>query len=279
MNKQIQVIIGPTASGKSSYSIELAKRHNAEIISADAFQIYKDFNIGTAKLSIDEMCSIKHHLISEFSPESPYSVKQFIDNVSERVSTIQSDKKSVIICGGSAMYLRALLYGYSPLKRLPTTERPNGTNEELWNQLFKIDPPLANKTPKQNKQRVQRYLELFKIYKRPPSELFQSTKQISDKYKVIGISIEKDKLKEKINSRVEIMISEGLVDEVIQLMKKYNHNSPAFKAIGYKEVLQFLEGKITKETMINLIKKNTIQYAKKQMTWFKAFENVTWINQ
>ena len=141
--KQISVIIGPTASGKSAFSLDLAKQTNCDIISADAYQIYKGFNIGTGTLSHEEMGSIKHYLINEKSPNEDYSVQEFIQSA-ER---IMAKNNNIIICGGSAMYLKALLYGYTPLKRLPPDERPDGEPKDLWNQLNAIDPELAYENP------------------------------------------------------------------------------------------------------------------------------------
>ncbi|MEC8677503.1 MAG: tRNA (adenosine(37)-N6)-dimethylallyltransferase MiaA [Candidatus Margulisiibacteriota bacterium] len=273
--KQISVIIGPTASGKSAFSLNLAKQTNCDIISADAYQIYKGFNIGTGTLSDEEMGSIKHYLINEKSPNEEYSVQEFIQSA-ER---IMAKNNNIIICGGSAMYLKALLYGYTPLKRLPPDERPNGEPKDLWNQLNAIDPQLAIKTPYQNKNRVQRYLELYSIYNQPPSTLFKSQEFDSKKFKVIGLLIENTVLKERISERVDGMIQQGLVDEVRYLMEKYDINAQAFQGIGYKEVIQFLTNKIDYNDMVHLIKKNSYQYAKRQMTWFKAFDHVQWISK
>ncbi len=276
MSEKTTIIIGPTASGKSDLSIHYAKKHSAEIISADAFQVYKEFNIGTGKLSDQDMQGIPHHLIGNRHPENAYSVQLFLDDVASILSNNPSTP--FIICGGSAMYLKALLYGYTPLKRLPANKRPVGEPKELWHALNKIDPQLATKTPYQNTQRIQRYLELYLIYDTPPSQLFKSTSFDEEKYQVIGISIEKQVLRDRINFRIDSMIKQGLVDEVEYLMKKYDNESPAFNAIGYKEVIQFLNNKFDKDTMIKTIKTNTFQYAKRQMTWFKAFQNVHWIS-
>ena len=273
--KQISVIIGPTASGKSAYSLELAKQTNCDILSADAYQIYKEFNIGTGTLSDEDMGSIKHYLINEKNPTEDYSVQEFIQSA----EGIISNTNNIIICGGSAMYLKALLYGYTPLKRLPPEDRPDGDPKDLWEQLNKIDPQIANKTPFQNKNRVQRYLELHKIYKQPPSTLFKSKQFDSKKFKVIGLLIENSVLKERISERVDGMIKQGLVDEVRYLMKKYYINIQAFQGIGYKEVIQFLLDKINYDDMVHLIKKNSYQYARRQMTWFKAFDHVQWISK
>ena len=275
MKKKITVIIGPTASGKSTLAIEHAKNHGADIISADAFQVYKEFDIGTGKLAIDERDGIRHHLIDHISPMMAYSVQQFLNDVADIMATTSPN---IIICGGSAMYLKALLYGYQPLKRLPTHDRPRGTPESLWKRLHEVDPALANKTPYQNQSRVQRYLELYMIYNVPPSSLFSSQEFDSSKYQVIGISIEKEALKDQINQRVDDMIQKGLVDEVNYLMKKYGINAPAFKAIGYKEVIQYLSHSMDKDTMIHTIKQHTFQYAKRQMTWFKRFDHVQWVS-
>ena len=276
MNQQIHVIIGPTASGKSDLSIDLAQQKSAEIISADAFQVYREFNIGTGKLTKNEMKGIKHHLIDAYDPSTPYSVQLFLDDVKK---ITQASSCPLIICGGSAMYIKALLYGYKPLKRLPEDDRPQGDPLELWEHLKQIDPDLAEKTPYQNMQRVQRYLELHKIYQVPPSTLFSSQPMDASKYKVIGLSIEKEALRERINSRVDTMITKGLVDEVNYLMEKYHINSPAFQAIGYKEVIQYFHKKYDKQTMIQKIKQHSYQYAKRQMTWFRTFNNVQWISK
>jgi tRNA dimethylallyltransferase len=272
---KITVIIGPTASGKSDISLKMATKMGGAIISADAFQIYKGFNIGTNTLSANDMQGICHFLINQRSPDQPYSVQNFIDDV--QMITSDHIHTPYIICGGSAMYLKALLYGYRPLKRRPIDQRPEGSPRELWTTLQRIDPDLANKTPYQNKQRVQRYLELYDIYKVPPSTLFQSTPLNTDKYTVIGISIENTELKDRINRRVDTMLAKGLVDEVRELMKKYDEKTPGFQAIGYKETRQYLQGTITTQQMTDLIKKNTYQYARRQMTWFKAFDHVQWI--
>ncbi|MEK9726820.1 MAG: tRNA (adenosine(37)-N6)-dimethylallyltransferase MiaA [Candidatus Margulisiibacteriota bacterium] len=274
MKKNI-VIIGPTASGKSDLSLQLAKQHQCSVISADAFQIYKEFTIGTGKLNLDDQNGVTHFLIDELHPETPYSVQDFLIKVNSLYTERPSER--FIICGGSAMYIKSLLYGYQPLKRLPSTQRPEGTPQHLWDQLHAIDPDLAQKTPYQNKQRVQRYLELYQIYGKPPSSLFKSSPMDSDNYQVMGILIENTILKDRINQRVDCMINKGLVDEVDYLMKKYDSNSQGFQAIGYKEPIAYLQGKISKDTMIQLIKKNSFQYAKRQMTWFRTFDNVHWI--
>ena len=276
MSKKTIVIIGPTASGKSEYSINYALKNASEIISADAFQVYKGLNIGTGTLTHDEMNGIHHHLINHISPNDTYTVQRFLDDVASIVSSKASPH--YIICGGSAMYLKALLYGYQPLKRLPVDERPLGEPLALWEQLQAIDPPLAKKTPYQNKLRVQRYLELHRIYGVPPSSLFSSQQFDSTKYQVIGLSIEKETLKERINHRIDGMIQQGLVDEVKYLMKKYDINQPAFQAIGYKEVIEYLKNQLDKDTMIQTIKRHTFQYAKRQLTWFRSFDNVQWIS-
>jgi tRNA dimethylallyltransferase len=268
------VIIGPTASGKSLLSIKKAKQVGAEVISADTVQVYRDFTIGSAKLTESEMGGVPHHLVGHVHPEHPYNVQQFLDDVTTLKAQLSGP---IIICGGAALYLRALLYGYEPLQRLPDDDKPTGSAEDLWQKLNAIDPELASKTPFQNKARVQRYLELYLIYNQPPSQLFKSRTICDPSYTVIGISIERTELKERINTRVNEMIHNGLVDEVKYLMKKYSGMAPAFRAIGYKEVIQYLQNFHDKDTMIQTIKKNTFDYAKRQMTWFKRFNNVQWV--
>ena len=222
------------------------------------------------------MQGVKHHLIDHVSPNDAYTVQNFIHDATE---LLDSNLAPYVICGGSAMYIRALLYGYKPLKRLPEDERPEGTIDELWAKLNEIDSYLAEKTPKQNKVRVQRYLELHQIYNCAPSDLFRSTPFDSKKYQVIGISIEKEVLKSRINDRVDAMIKDGLVDEVKYLMEKYDITSQGFKAIGYKETIDYIQGKLEIDKMIELIKINSLQYAKRQMTWFRKFDHVEWIEK
>jgi tRNA dimethylallyltransferase len=275
MTKKNVVVIGPTASGKSSFSIKKAKKLGIDIISADAFQVYNEFNIGTATLTELEMQGVTHHLINHINATQPYSVQCFLNDVSR---VIKSSPQPFIVCGGSAMYIKALLYGYRPLKRLPLNQRPEGSPMDLWTTLNNIDPDLAQKTPYQNKTRVQRYLELFMIYRVAPSTLFSSSTMDQVNYQVIGLSIEKEVLRRRINERVERMISQGLVDEVKYLMKKYDIECPAFQAIGYKEVTDYLNQRIDKQTMGDTIKYRTFQYAKRQMTWFRKFDNVQWIS-
>lgn len=277
MVKKTTVIIGPTASGKSKRSIAMAQAMGAAVISADAFQIYRDFNIGTGTLSTQDMAGVPHYLVSERHPEIPYCVDEFIKNV----ANIMRDHpdQPVIICGGSAMYLKALLYSYRPLKRCPAHQRPQGTPNELWHQLHAIDPVLAQKTHPNNKRRVQRYLELAILYDRPPSELFESTPINPHQYDIIGISVERSTLKTMINHRIDGMIQDGLVDEVRELMKRYSIDSPAFHAIGYRDVVAYLNQTITKDKMIDSIKTTTYRYAKRQMTWFRTFDHVHWQHQ
>lgn len=275
---RITVIIGQTASGKSNHAVTLANKHHSEIISADAFQIYKGFNIGTATPTITDMGGITHHLINELSPTEPYSIQQFLDRTKTAISNIQAQGKSVIICGGSALYIRALLYGYQPLKRLPKHERPTGSPMDLWNRLYTIDPDLAKKTPHQNKVRVQRYLELAIIYNKPPSTLFKQHDMDTKKYQVIGQMIDQSILRKRIRNRTEQMVMNGLIDEVSDLMKQYPIDCPAFTAIGYNDIAQCMTRGDATNTMIDIITKKTIHYAKRQRTWFNAFNHVQWMD-
>ncbi len=271
MFNQITVVIGPTGSGKSLKSIELAQQYSAEIISVDAFQVYKEFSIGTAKMNSHDQQNIPHHLLDYVAPTESYSVQRFLEDANDAINDIQSRGKSVIICGGTAMYLKALLYGYKPLKRLPESQRPTGTQHELWAALNTIDPLLAKKTPEQNIRRVQRYLELYDIYKVPPSSLFESKPLDQSMFKVLAINIDKSTLRMKIKNRVDQMMEHGWIKEVTQLMNTYSVDVPAFKAIGYVDVAHYINGQVSYSAMCDIIYKKTMNYAKRQMTWFKTF--------
>ncbi len=252
----------------------MAKKISGSVISADAFQVYTDFSIGTGALTPAEMDGVPHYLIHSQCPTIPYSVHTFLENV----RNILHDNPQVpfIICGGSALYIRSLLYGYTPLKRLPVSERPVGDPASLWHRLNTIDPLLAAKTPYQNVGRVQRYLELHTIYNCPPSQLFTATPQDTDRFHVIGRFLSSATLKQRINDRVNAMIANGFIDEVRYLMEKYSLMSPAFSAIGYRDIIHYLQGSLSRETAIDAIKRRSYAYAKRQMTWFKAFDNVEW---
>lgn len=274
-------IIGPTATGKSDLAISLAQKFSTEIISADSRLVYKDFNIGTAKPTEDELNMIKHHCVDVVSPLEEFSVSDFKKYANEAMSKLFSENKSPIIAGGTGFYVKSLLDGleipkveadddFRKIMREIAQERGN---EYLFNLLKAKDPQLAQKLHPNDTFRVIRALEVMEKLNQPMSEL-----QIKNKpdYNVVYVFLDaKDRafLYERINKRVDIMLELGLVDEVKNLISKYGKTISLLKTLGYKEVCSYLENEISYNDMAELIKKNTRNFAKRQLTWFRAVEN------
>ena len=274
-------IIGPTAIGKTVYAINLAQKINAEIISADSMQVYREMDIGTAKPDKVELQAVKHHLIDICDPDEPYTVVDFVQNVSRLVPEINSRGKQVLIVGGTGLYLNALFSGLSftgaTSDEAFREERYAEHGEILHQQLQQVDPVAAAKIHPHNKKRVIRALEVFQLTGIPMSEqIFKVSK--ADNYEIIGLDCERSLLYERINQRVEKMFKAGLINEVEALQKKgYNKNLPSIQALGYKETIAYLEGSIaSKEELVSLIQQRTRNFAKRQLTWFRRFETVRW---
>lgn len=289
MNKpKVIVICGPTASGKTKLSIELAKKINGEIVSCDSMQIYKDMTIGTAKPTVEEMQGIKHYLIDCVSPETRYSVADYKKDAEAAIKEILSKGKVPIIVGGTGLYLESLIYNieYNEIEvdleyreKLENRMTEEGL-ESLYNEASKIDPEAASKISKNDKKRIFRILEIYHSTNKTKTELEIESRKNKPEYDYIlfGITMDREKLYERINLRVDIMIKEGLIEEVKKLVEKYNNMPTALQGLGYKEVVEYLDGKLTKEEMIDKIKMETRRYAKRQLTWFRKYDNLTWIN-
>ncbi len=284
MNK-ITLILGPTAVGKSEFALELAEKTKAEIISADAFQVYKEMDIGTAKLMPEEQRGIPHHLIDIKSIEEPYSAPEFIHLTQDLIQN--NPNTPYIITGGTGFYLHAFLYQYhfpentshSDYKKTLEKELDTKGPQFLWETLHQKDPELSKQIPAGNSRRVIRALELLHEKKVPASEIRSKKDRPLPGCRVIGLKMEKSKLDKRIHERVDLMIQKGLIEEVETLIKRYDESNTAFLAIGYKEVIPYLKGNIKKEDMIDTIKTHTRQFAKRQMTWFRRFETAEWITQ
>ena len=286
--QKVIVICGPTASGKTGLSIELAKRINGEIVSCDSMQIYKDMTIGTAKPTAEEMQGIKHYLIDCVSPEQRFSVADYKREATNAIKDILAKGKVPIVVGGTGLYLEALIYGieYEEIEvdldyraRLDKIEEEKGL-QYLYNEAEKIDEEAAKKISPNDKKRIYRVLEIYKATGKTKTQLEkESRKKCPDfDYILFGINMDRDKLYERINKRVDMMIKNGLIGEVQDLSKKYNEFPTAMQGLGYKEVIEYLEGKITKDEMIEKIKMMTRRYAKRQLTWFRKYENITWLD-
>ena len=288
MRQKVIVICGPTASGKTALSIELAKKINGEIVSADSMQIYKDMDIGTAKPTVEEMQGIEHYLIDFVPPDDRYSVADYKIDAKKAIKKILEKGKTPIIVGGTGLYVDSLIYEieYPNIefdenyrKELEEQVEKQGL-DKLYEQAKKIDPQAIEKISKNDKKRILRVLEIYHATGKTKTEqeVESRKKEVEYDYKVFALNWDREKLYERINKRVDIMIEQGLIEEVKQISKKYNKFPTAMQGLGYKEVVEYLEGNCTKEEMIEKIKKETRHYAKRQLTWFRKNSQTIWLN-
>lgn len=286
---KVIVIGGPTASGKTSLSIELAKKINGEIISSDSMQIYKDMTIGTAKPTVEEMDGIPHHLLDFVSPDERYSVADFKRDAESAIEKILSKKKNPIIVGGTGLYIDSLIYGIEyPDIELDDEYRKKLMQEanteegliNLYNKAKKIDPEAIQKISPNDKKRITRILEVYNATGKTKTELEKISRMNGVKYdyKVFAINMDREKLYDRINLRVDIMLEQGLIAEVENLVKKYSNFPTAMQGLGYKEVVEFLNKEISKEEMIDKIKQESRRYAKRQLTWFRKNKEIIWLD-
>ena len=284
---KVIVICGPTASGKTSLSISLAKKINGEIVSCDSMQIYKEMDIGSAKPTVEEMQEIKHYLVYFVSPEKRYSVSEYKEDASKAIEEIINKGKTPIIVGGTGLYLNSLIYNiqYNEMevdlnyRRELEKEAEEYGLEVLYNRAKEIDPEAMEKVSANDKKRITRVLEIYNATGRNKTELEKkSRKEVPYNYLIFGINMERSILYDRINKRVDIMLEQGLIEEVKNLINKYSNMPTAMQGLGYKEVKEFLDGNISKEEMIEKIKMETRRYAKRQITWFKRIENIIWLD-
>lgn len=287
--QKVIVICGPTASGKTSLSIELAKQINGEIISADSMQIYDEMQIGTAKPDEEEMQGIKHYLIGNIKPTTRYSVSEYKIDAINAIEEILQKEKTPIVVGGTGLYVNSLIYGIdypeveTDLEYRAELERivEEKGLEYLYNKAVQIDPEAMQNISKNDQKRILRVLEIYKETGKTKTQLeIESRKNgIPYDYKVFALNMPREILYDRINQRVDIMIQKGLVEEVKKLYNKYGEKlTTAMQGIGYKEVVEYLKGNLTKEEMIEKIKMETRRYAKRQLTWFRKIENIVWLN-
>ncbi len=282
---RVIVILGPTASGKTDLGIKVARKFSGEIISADSRQIYQGFDIGTAKPTLKERQTIPHHLIDIKNPNQSYTVAQYKKDCLKTIRQIINKNKLPIIVGGTGLYIKAVVDNLTiphvkadPLlrKELEQELQDRGLNF-LYKELVKIDPEAAYIVDPRNPRRIIRALEIAMSTKKPFSQTRHQGKPLFD-FLQIGVSRPKEKLRERIRKRIDMMIDEGLVDEVRNLIKKYPAGTHAFEAIGYREIIDHLQGKSSLKAAIELMKKNTWRFAKRQLTWFRKDKRIHWIN-
>ncbi|MBO5141705.1 MAG: tRNA (adenosine(37)-N6)-dimethylallyltransferase MiaA [Clostridia bacterium] len=287
MKPKVIVIVGPTASGKTALSIELAKKLNGEIISADSMQIYKKMSIGTAKPTLEEMQGITHHMIDIIEPNEDYNVAMYKKMAEDKIEEILSKGKQPIIAGGTGLYVDTLVNGieffdiendFEYRTFLEKETEKNGV-DWLFEKLQNVDPEAAKSIEKNNVRRVIRALEIYKVTGKTKTQLdIESRKGSKYDYIILGMLWNREELYERINLRVDIMLKNGLVEEVKSLLENDGFSKTALQGLGYKEVVQYLENKIPYEEMIEKIKMETRRYAKRQMTWFNRNKNIIWLD-
>ena len=282
---RVIVVIGPTSVGKTRMGVELAKAMNGEVISGDSMQIYKGMDIGTAKVTEQEMAGIVHHCIDILEPTDEYSVKDYQDAVRFQIDDITRRGKIPIIVGGTGLYIKAALYDYEFSETKDNHEifrekYKDYDNEQLYQHLINIDEKSALELHPHNRQRVLRAIEIYEEtgQKKSDIEALQQHVCLYDAY-FVGLTIERELLYSRINQLVDAMKEQGLEKEVTDLYHRGLERSyQSMKAIGYKEWFDYFEGIIDKETVYENIKKHSRQYAKRQYTWFKNQFDVHWYN-
>lgn len=283
------VLLGPTAIGKTDISIDLAKKMNGEIISADSMQIYKYMDIGSAKVTKKEMKDIKHHLIDFLYPDEEFTVANYKCRAEKLITEISNNNKLPIVAGGTGLYINSLVYDLHFTQVAPNEVFRNKLekiaeekgNEFLHQKLAEIDELSSEKISINDQKRVIRALEIYEVTGKTMSEYNKNFRKPVEKYNLVmvGLNMDRAKLYERINLRVDIMIESGLVEEVKHILSKgYNKDLVSMKGIGYKEIIMYLEGTLTLVESIELIKQKSRNYAKRQLTWFRRDDRIKWVD-
>jgi len=289
MKKPLIVIAGPTACGKTAVSVALAKKINGEIISADSMQVYKFMDIGTAKVSEEEKKGITHYLIDEIYPDEEYSVAIFQNMAKKYSEKIYKEGKIPILVGGTGFYINAFVNDtnfeenendYTIRNQLQEIADHKG-GDFLFEMLKKYDPKSCDIIHPNNVKKVIRAIEYYKQTGKPISEHNETEKERKSPYNTIFVILNMDRnlLYERINKRIDVMIERGLVCEVTRLLENYNPNLVSMQGLGYKEIVLYLQGKMSLEEAVYILKRDTRHFAKRQITWFKhQVKNAKWID-
>lgn len=282
-------VVGPTASGKTAYAIELAKAHGGEIVSCDSMQIYKLMSIGTAKATPEEQAQIPHHMIDFVHPNTDYSVADFVQDAKKCIDDILRRGKLPVLCGGTGLYIDSVVSGVE----FSEEKRDDGYRQFLKNMaesegvdavhrlLAEIDPIEAEKVHPNNIKRVIRALEICKTTGMTKTEADKlALRQSPYDAEYFGLDMDREVLYDRINRRVDIMMEQGLLSEVEELLKmNIRRDSTAMQAIGYKELVAYIDGKCSLDEAVEKIKQESRRYAKRQLTWFKRNKNIKWIKK
>lgn len=284
MNRIITVV-GPTAVGKTHLAIEIVRKYNGEIISADSRQIYKYLNIGTAKPDAEERKKALFHLIDFLEPDQHYSCGQFARDAEKLIEEIIARGRLPIICGGTGLYIRAI---FNPLHHLPQSDKKIKERleemlkekgvEYLYQKLYEVDPEWAKAIKPRDKQRILRGLEVYEITGKPLT-IMMKTRKPEPKYQpyYIGLYLDRFELYKRIDDRFDSMVKCGLVDEVVSILKMgYTPDCNGLRTIGYKEIVAFIQGKLTLPEAVTKAKQHTRNFAKRQLTWFKKIPEIKW---
>lgn len=285
------VIVGPTASGKTELSIELAKQINGEIISGDSMQVYKHMDIGTAKVTNEEMDGIPHYMIDILNPDDSFSVYDFKLRAQALIEDITSRRKIPIIAGGTGLYIQSLIYDYpfddetvskevEQKTQLQLQKLEPLTNQEVHDYLATFDPQSAKDIHPNNRKRVLRAIEYYLNTKKLISSR-KKVQQFTENYDtlLIGIEMSRKTLYSRINKRVDIMLGHGLFNEVKNLVEQGYESTQSMQAIGYKELVPVVNGELSIDQAVETLKQHSRQYAKRQLTWFKNKLTVQWFNR
>lgn len=288
--EDLLILSGPTGVGKTDISIKVAKKIGGEIISADSMQIYKYMDIGSAKITKDEMEGIPHYIIDIAEPSDEFSVAQYKQLAEHKITEIASDGKYPMLVGGTGLYINSLIFNYEFTgtykdseyrKYLEALADKNG-KEFVHEMLKEIDVNSYNRLYPNDLKRVIRALEVYKLTGKTISELNENQDIYNVPYNVhyFVLNMDRERLYNRINRRVDIMLEKGLIDEVIKLKNmRYNSNMQSMKGIGYKEILYYLDGEISLQKAIEMIKQGSRNYAKRQLTWFRKDKRVKWIDK
>jgi len=288
--KELFILAGPTAAGKTEISIKLAQKLNGEIISADSMQIYKSMDVGSAKISKEEMRGVPHHVIDIIEPSEEFSVAEFKERAEIAIENITNRNKLPMLVGGTGFYINSLIYNYNfaatnkdeeyrdHLTRLADIKG----NEYVHSLLKDIDLESYNKLYPNDLKRVIRALEVHKVSGKPMSEFAAQQDVLDIPYNVhyFVLNMDRQKLYNQINTRVDIMMKNNLVDEVIKLKEMgYTSDMQSMKGIGYKEILYYLNNEISLNEAVEMIKQGSRNYAKRQLTWFRKDPRINWVNK
>ena len=285
--KKIVQILGPTGVGKSSVSVELARRIGGEIISADSMQVYKNFDIGTDKIRPEDMEGIPHYLLDIIDDCSQFNASIFLEKSFALAEEIVGRDRIPITCGGTALYLKTMIRGIFPEEKEKKVSRDELNEmvaekglDHMFQRLKEVDPAYAEKIRENDRVRIVRGMEIYLNNGIPPSEMFKKTRSPFEEYSFIriGLNMERAAIYKRIERRVDRMMERGLVDEVKWLRGKYPDWCPPFKSLGYKEVMQVLNGELEYDAAVALIKQRSRNFAKRQLSWFRQEKDIHWFN-